>query len=720
MRPYKYKKLILPAAVAASAVAASAADIPPAKMSPAARIALESVSSRRNAPSDASFVNAFITVSEGFDSDVLSGLGVRRGACAGNIISARIPLGALRQVSELPGVIYIEVAGKVTPMMDLARLEAGVPYEATTPAGTRLPVTGKGVIVGVIDRGFDYNHETFRDAEGKCRITRVWEQAGTSGEYPAPEEFGYGNELTSPVEIEKAEGDVTGNSHGTHVAGIAAGSSAYRDGIYSGVAPGSEIVLVSMDAVDGDNAHLADAMAYIFNYAESVGKPCVINMSLGSQIGPHDGTSSFDRMADALSGEGRLLVGSAGNHGADKFHVTKSFSGADDAQLGTFFDFKTTPGTKVMDGTIDIWGSKDLGYKVELVCYSSGKKKVEEVLPVDMENSEAKDYTFSKNVEGSLTVAVEKNPVNGKLHVMIKSGISTIRNRYYVGVHVIPAGSGTVDVWTDNNNVCLASNGVDGYSEPESSNSTIAEIGGTAESVLTVGAYTTRDKYTVIGTTDIKEIGQTLGDICTFSSYGPTVDGRQKPEITAPGCFIISAVSSHDNSGSQILAEVNEVDNGYQRYGYMQGTSMASPFVAGVVAGWLEIDPTLTPKRLKTVAAQSARTDEFTLAGMESRWGSGKINPVGGAVLLLANGVTDMSGEKSKPIIWQGEVLFPCDGSAEVTVTDIEGRVVRSITTEVEAGETINLKGSVQDVDKGLYVVRVSTQSGTSTSKVIL
>jgi len=605
-------------------------------------------------------------------------------------------------------------------MMDMARVEAGVPYDVTTPGGAKLPVTGNGVIVGVIDRGFDYTHETFRDTKGNCRITRVWEQSGTSGDYPVPAGFGYGFELTSPADIERAAGDVTGNSHGTHVAGIAAGSSAYRDGLYSGVAPSSEIVLVSMDATDGDSSHLADAMAYIFNYAESVGKPCVINMSLGSQIGPHDGTSSFDRMADALSGEGRLLVGSAGNHGADTFHVSKSFSGADDTRLGTFFDFKTSPGTDNTGGTVDIWGDKDLDYRVELVCYSGGKKKIEEVLPVDMENPEAVDYTFAKNVEGALTVAVENNPVNGKLHVMVKSGIISVRNRYYVGVHVIPANSGKVDIWADNNKLGLTANGTEGYTEPDNTFSTIAEIGGTAQSVLTVGAYTTRDTYTVAGSTDIKEIGQTLGDICSFSSYGPTADGRQKPEITAPGCFIISAVSSHDNSGTQILAEVNEGDNGYHRYGYMQGTSMASPFVAGVVAGWLEIDPTLDPERLKAIAAQSARVDRYTQAGAGARWGAGKINPLGGATALLANGVMNLTGEKSQPIIWEGEVMFPCDGRAEVTVTDIEGRVVRSITTDVTAGERMDLTSYAQDTAKGIYIVRVYTPAGTSTAKILL
>lgn len=714
----KYIKLAVAAAVATATLAY--AECPLSHLSPAARIALgASLTGRNNAPAaEVPYVNAFITVSDGFDAGELSGLGVMAGVRAGDILTARVPVGSLSRVAGLAGVVYVDVASTVTPMIDLAREEAGVPYEVTASDGLVSTVTGDGVIVGVIDRGFDYNHEAFRGADGKCRISRVWEQAESSGSYPSPEGFGYGAELTAPADIEAAAGDVSGNSHGTHVASIAAGSSAYRDGIYAGVATAAEIVLVSMDATDGDSSHLADAIAYIFDYAEEVGKPCVINMSLGSQIGPHDGTSSFDRMADALSGRGRLLVGSAGNHGADSFHVSGTFSGADDSPLCTFLEFKASSGAENVGGTVDIWGDTELDYKVELVCYSGGKKTIDESLEVDMGSTEAIDYTFSRNVEGPLTVAVERNPVNGKLHVMVKSGITSVRSRYYVGVHIIPETAGTVDIWADNSKLGLTANETEGYTGPDGTFSTIAEIGGTAKSVLTVGAYTTRDKYSVAGSTDISDIGQAMGDICTFSSFGPTADGRQKPEITAPGCFIVSAVSSHDNSGTQILAETNE--DGNHRYGYMQGTSMAAPFVTGVVAGWLEIDPTLDPERLKATVAESARTDEHTASGSPRSWGAGKINPEGGALSLLAGGVSSISGSKTAPVILPGKIVFTGCGRAEVSISDIGGRVVGSLTAEVSAGEALSLSRLFPDVAAGIYIVRVVTESGLTAAKVLL
>ncbi len=718
-----FNRIILSAVIAAAASSPmTAGDTVGTKLSPACRIALSDARpgrSRAPGQENPAYMGVFITVADDFDPAPLAGMGARTGVYAGNIITARIPVNAITDVASLPGVLFIEKADAVTPMIDLARQEAGLPYETQTDGTRPMPVTGKGVIVGVIDRGFDYTHEAFRDASGNCRITRVWEQAGSSDTYPAPEKFGYGMELDDADGIAAAAGDVSGNSHGTHVAGIAAGSSPFRDGLYSGVAPEAEIVLVSMDATDGDNATLADAMAYIFDYAEKACKPCVINMSLGSQIGPHDGTSPFDRIADSLAGPGRLLVGSAGNHGNDRFHVSRTFASADDAPLATFIDFKNPVNTANAGGVIDIWGDKDMKYRVELICYSKGKDSVAEILPLDMNATEAKDYLFSENITGPLTAAVETNPINDKLHVMIQSGITSLRNRYYVGIRIVPQTAGTVDIWADNNRLGLTAHETEGYAEPGKEYSTIAEIGGTAASVLTVGAYTTREEYTVLGSTDIRNIGEPMGDICSFSSFGPTADGRQKPEITAPGCFIVSAVSSHDNGGTQILADYNE-EGGY-RYGYMQGTSMSAPFVAGVVAGWLQIDPTLDPGRLKATVQQTARHDDFTDAGDAIRWGSGKISPREGAISILGAGITDIYADgDARPLTWPGEIVFPRSGKAEITVSDMAGRVVNVTETEVTSGESVRLTRDTLQVPPGLYIVWVRTSTVCAAAKLSL
>ncbi len=127
--------------------------------------------------------------------------------------------------------------------------------------------------------------------------------------------------------------DTEGEYHGSHVAGIATGAD--KKSGYHGVAPDADIVFVSF----GQNSvDIPNAVKYIFDYAESVGKPCVINMSLGSHMGPHDGTSTIDRFFDSVVGPGRILVGAAGNEGGKRLHVHKTFT-EDDKTLKTILGF---------------------------------------------------------------------------------------------------------------------------------------------------------------------------------------------------------------------------------------------------------------------------------------------------------------------------------------------------------------------------------------------
>jgi hypothetical protein len=187
-------------------------------------------------------------------------------------------------------------------MLNLARQEAGTDQ---IHKGTSLPqaYTGEGVVVGVVDAGFDYMHAAFRRPDdGQLRIKRVWEQGTqTLDGATAPTKYGYGIELNTPELIEKAQGDSDTNSHGTHVAAIAAGSDAYKEGTYVGNAPDADIVLVALDLNESTNADISNAVQYIFDYADEVGKPCVVNLSLGNQDGPHDGTSTFDTMTEMLA-----------------------------------------------------------------------------------------------------------------------------------------------------------------------------------------------------------------------------------------------------------------------------------------------------------------------------------------------------------------------------------------------------------------------------------
>ena len=637
--------------------------------------------------------------------------------------TVRLTLDALLHLAKQQGVEYIQITSGATQMLNLARQEAGTDL---IHKGTDLPqaYTGEGVVVGVVDAGFDYMHAAFRrPADGALRIKRVWEQSATTLDgASAPAKYGYGIELNTPELIEKAQGDSDSNSHGTHVAAIAAGSDAYKDGAYVGNAPDADIVLVALDLNASTNADISNAVQYIFDYADEVGKPCVVNLSLGNQDGPHDGTSTFDTMTDAMQGPGRLIVGAAGNHRTDAFHIDHTFATADAAPLRTFVKYKVAPSNSVSGGTIEIWGEKGVDFTVDIAAYSTFNKKDARSTTVYPAEG-VTDVDFGKYATGTWKVASEVSPLNGKPHVVLTSALTSIRNNYAIALTVTPKTAGRVNIWSDNTYLALESRDIEGFSAPDAASSTLCEIGGTGKRILTVGSYTTRNEYTTNGGQQAT-LQETVGDLSSFSSYGPTVDGRMKPNITAPGCFIISAVSNNDASGNLMYAEYNENFGRYNQYGYMQGTSMASPFVAGIVATWLQAYPQLTPEQLHEIVQNTARKDSFTATAPDSNWGYGKINALDGLRQCIEKQETGcvsigMPFDGTVRIADGNIVLgFARDTQATLCITSMTGSTLFSKPLcKRSAGETLSV--AVPQLPKGVYLLSVKTPTATKTFKFV-
>lgn len=666
-------------------------------------------------------VSAYITI----DPTVTSwkALCISPLALQGNTATVRLTMDELKELAGKQGVKYIQLSSGVSLMLDVARQEAGT---NDVHNGKSLPqaYTGKGVVVGIVDAGFDYLHSAFRNpSDGTLRIKRVWEQKASSVEgTTAPEKYGYGIELNTPEMILGAQGDVSDNSHGTHVAGIAAGSDDYKDGAYVGNAPESDIVLVALDLPSCTNADICNAVQYVFDYADEVGKPCVVNLSLGNHEGPHDGSSTFDTMTDRMQKAGHLIVGAAGNHRTDKFHIDRTFSSADDAPLKTFVKYKSTPSAKNIGGNIEIWGEKGTEFTVDLSAYSIFNKK-DDVTTAVYPADGVTEASFGRDATGSWKVSSEVSPLNGKPHVVLSSELTSVRNNYAIALTITPKGAGRVNVWADNTYLGLESRDIDGFSAPDASSSTLAEIGGTGHKILTVGSYTTRNVYTTNSGTQ-STIEETVGDISSFSSYGPTADGRMKPEITAPGCLIISAVSGNDASGTLMYADYCEKYNRNNLYGYMQGTSMASPFVAGIVATWLQAYPQLSPEQLHDIIATTSRKDNFTPSVADSNWGYGKINAMEGLKKCIE---LETDGCRAIEYPFDGSVKvtdnnivvgFAHTASATVSVADVSGQTVVSKNLgRVEGGETVSV--SLPQLAKGIYVLSVNTAKSKTSYKFV-
>lgn len=580
------------------------------------------------------YVGAFLKIDkETFQKNNVESLGVKLNTEAGNFFTAIIPINNLESLFEVEGIVSVEIAEKVHPTMDSARALTNVNQ---VHAGTGLPqaYTGNGVIVGVIDGGFDYTHPNFRNlSTQQTRISKVWEQSGITTA-PMP----YGTEYVGQTAILNRMRDKIDESHGTHVAGIAAGSGGISaNTALRGVAYETEIVLVSAGTVQG----ALDGISYIFQQATLQGKPAVINISQGTHVGPHDGTSHFDSMCNNLVGPGKLLVGAAGNEGSNLLHLGKTFSASSNT-LESFVKFgASSAGTSI----IDIWGEVGKNFKVAVNIYNINTNTYEAYTPYintlsGTNTTTTSNYNLYDNdifIPDLCTVTVsyeQINSQNNKPHVIFSINNSAQDDNYRIILLDFIASDGTVNSWC---NTCTFNNLT--YTSPVQNgdtNMTIGEVGGTGNSIISVGAYTSKNTWTSYSGQIQYQPNQAspheLNLIAPFSSKGPTADLRIKPDITAPGNIIASSVSRFD-SNYVLTSErtVSYLTNGTNNwlFGMMEGTSMSSPMVAGIIALWLQAKPNLTVAQIKTILQNTSIT-----AGLGSlpnnTWGRGKINALEG------------------------------------------------------------------------------------------
>ncbi len=641
----------------------------------------------------------------------------------GRIRTGLIEINKILDLVNSSKVQYIEIATKVKPLLNNAITSSNVDK---VYSGLNLPqgYTGDGVVVGIIDGGFDYTHPTFYDSTGTTyRVKRVWEQNATIGSPPTG--YTYGRELATLGAILSAQTDDP-SSHGTHVAGTAAGSGVGTNNSYRGVAFESDLVLVSVS----NNLGIAEGVDYIIKYANSVNKPCVINMSLGTHLGPHDGMSALDQIFDSLSGSGKILVGAAGNEGSIPLYIGKSYSG-NDTLMVSFMDFpQSSLGTNGV-GLIDIWGEPNDNFTVAVNIYNTNTNQIEDYTPYISSSANGSfNYTIQDNDifadDCIVNIATEISPLNNKPHITINVDHTDQDDNYrWVLIEIIGHNTST-KMWC-HEDANFTSNG---YALPftnGSTSSTVGEIGGTGKSVITVGAYTTTNSYTNFnGSQQTIPFNATLEDLAPFSSHGPTADNRTKPDITAPGNVIIAPVNSFDPNYSTSNPEVvfgvtNGTKNWY--YGALQGTSMSSPMVAGILALWLEANPNLSPTNIRNILQSHSRTDTYTGSippSGDNTWGWGKIDALAGLVNIvgLDESVLNNSSLQVYPNPAKDIVHIDILELSNVTlrITDLSGRVIKDDIELMNGTNPVNLS----ELSNGIYLMRFEHQREVYSRKLII
>lgn len=612
-----------------------------------------------------------------------------------SILTVKIPVEQLEPLSQSEKVSYIEIGTPVARKMSYARTAAKVDK---VQAGTDLshPFLGTGVIVGIIDYGFQYNHINFYDENDNyttLRVKQVWDQP-------------HGKKYTTQTAIETAQYDDANDDtgHATHVSGIATG--AYSGNFNYGVAKNADIVMVSYGTTNTD---ITNGIKYIYDYATSVNKPAVINMSLGSHQGPHDGTSTFDITCDNMQGAGRLLVGSAGNEGNMKLYREELLSTNQSS-----IDYVTFEKGYDKTSFIDIWGDNNQKFTVQIVIANTAGDVVFTSQAYNAISSSVYHLTslsYSAYATGNIDIYTGKsrNATNTKGNVLVYLNSFSMKSGYKLGIKFNATTTGTIRAWGSEYEVYW----VNGFKT-----STMGEIGGTGKKIITAGAYTTFARYT----------GSYVNRIASFSSKGPTADGRMKPDITAPGDAIISSIPDVANVINNADGKIAQtIENKTYYWAYMSGTSMAAPFVTGVLATWLEANPQLTPEKVREVFSTTSMTDTYTGTCPNNTWGYGKIDAYEGLLKVIAT--TPIQNLETMP---DAIMLYPNpnNGSFKLLFTESDENVLISVytangqqvlTKQIDHVNTQeDLSVDLGSITSGAYVVKVSGKKINETLRLLV
>ena len=705
----------------------------------------------------------------------------------GNIAFVVVPLADVERVAALKCVCRMELPRRMYQKMDVVRKEIGVDK---IHQGIDLPqaYTGKGVVTGIVDGGIDPNHVNFLKPDGATRfgyISKITvDQSNKDGylynNYYPRAVLDTMSQRDNTYAIEDFTTDSYTTFHGTHTTGIMAGG--YKGNItygktddddtsypvsasnpFYGCATESELVASCGDLRD---MYIAFGVDDVVQYALKSGKspkPCVINLSLGSNIGVHDSTSVMNKFL-AEEGKHAIICVAAGNEADMAVALKKTFDNAGET-VKTFI----TPmqpgalksGTKtyfnLRNGQIAAYSNDSTEFEFQVVVTNTKRENRAAVRIPVLKNTNGQavtyasggDYsmsgavinqTFAKAFDGYVTVASAIDAETGRYYAMAE--IMTSDNQktnqdgnYKLSLEIKSKKAGQrVEVYGDAQHVYFDDNKQVAFVSG-SRNGSISDMA-CAANIVTVGSYNVRnhwaslDGYVYGYNKKGDEDDYPTGEVSRFSSFGTLADGRDLPTVCAPGASIISSVNTYavenPDLGYSDMALQGKLKKDKKTYYWHQslGTSMATPVVAGSIALWLEANPTLTCKDVVRIIKETARKDDFVKnTGDPVQWGAGKFDAYAGLKQVLRekqtdgiNGVRTTENKEVPVITMTGERSFTAflAGAKQLTVRvySLGGQLVHSLSAQ---GDELNVNAS--SWGKGVYLIQVN---GSKAQRIVI
>ena len=653
--------------------------------------------------------------SEGYDVEYISR----------SVSLVNIPIDRIEKVADSPRIQSMSFGKEAEPLMNEARKSAKV---NNVQSGIGLvygddpvhPFKGSGVIVGAYDTGFDPSQVNFYNSD----------QTETRLKFYAR----YGNSTTATVyteDTQDAPTDNNGESHGTHVMGIAAGAyngpgttyvvDASDEALpFYGVAPEADIAMCAGTLY---TTNLLSGIRKMIDYANEQGKPISINLSVGGNGGPHDGSETDVVALNELAEEYPICI-AAGNEGDMDIHAGGN-TVEPDAPLRVVFNRNRT------NGNMEIYGADNTRFTVSIILVDQetgeilGRRSTQHAKTVTVggASEEEDNLPFTDYCTGSLNMrAATSLTGSARYAVTITNASLAMRTsytrKYYLGIEVTVTEPERIDLYS-NKNWLFTTCDLPGFSGPNG-NGTISDMA-CGPNTICVGAYNTRKEWTTLSKTEMSygTAAYDVNKVAPYSSYGTLLNGTNLPDLCAPGTGIISSFSTpYLKNSSNMAAERSnlcasaEFDGTKQYFGVMQGTSMACPFVTGVVGLMLEACDHLTPAQIRDILTSTAVNQ-----GDDVQWGAGKIDAYAAVKKVISDyvnesGITDVATDFSAGLLVNKtdartfEVTVAGADAVDAALYTTSGQMVANATGR---GGSVIL--SAPAAAQGIYVLRANNQS---------